>query len=354
MRHARLRLTIRRIRSASRARIRGRAIYITGVGAAALLAVTVLSASSAAPSAARPSAAAGKARQVAVTRHVGTAVQTVAVQAGGTTTSTVATAAAPLGRYVSLGDSYTAGPFIPVQTGTPAGCLRSNHNYPSLVVAADHPSSFQDISCSGAVTGDMAGSQSVTLGTNPPQFSALTPATSLVTLQIGGNDIGFINIVESCSELSFTNPFSAPCKAHYTSGGTDQLAAAVQQTAPKVAAVLQGIHQRSPSARVLVVGYPVILPNTGNGCWPVVPIAYGDVPYLRGVELELNQMLSSEAAGNGAEYVNTYTDSIGHDVCKAPGVKWVEGLVPTAAAAPFHPNALGEQAMAGQVEAAVG
>ena len=48
----------------------------------------------------------------------------------------------------------------------------------------------------------------------------------------------------------------------------------------------------SPSARVLVVGYPAIVPNSGDGCWPVVPFAYGDVPYLRGVELELNAMLA--------------------------------------------------------------
>jgi lysophospholipase L1-like esterase len=204
------------------------------------------------------------------------------------------------------------------------------------------------------VTGDMTGSQSVTLGTNPPQFSALTAGTTLVTLQIGGNDIGFINIVTTCAELSFTNPTGAPCKARYTSGGTDQLAQAINATAPKVAAALQGIHQRSPSARVLLVGYPDLLPNTGYGCWPVVPIAYGDVPYLRGVENELNQMLANEAGANGAAYVNTYTDSIGHDVCQVPGVKWVEGAVPTSPAAPFHPNALGEQAMATQVTAAVG
>ena len=350
MRHARLRWSLRWPRAAAAALARSRAKYIVTACAAALLGALLISASSA-PSPA-PLQAAAKAGHAGRTAQPARAGQ--AGQAGGTATSMALRSAAPEGRYVSLGDSYTAGPLIPVQTGTPAGCLRSNHNYPSLVTAAIHPSSFQDISCSGAVTGDMTGSQSVTLGTNPPEFSALTPATSLVTVQISGNDIGFINIVETCGELSFTNPTGAPCKARYTSGGTDQLAAAIQKTAPKVAAVLQGIHQRSPSAKVLLVGYPVILPNTGHGCWPVVPIAYGDVPYLRGVELELNQMLANEAAANAATYVNTYTDSIGHDVCQVPGVKWTEGLVPTAPAAPFHPNALGEQAMARQVLAALG
>jgi len=175
-----------------------------------------------------------------------------------------------------------------------------------------------------------------------------------VTVQIGGNDINFINIVIDCTALSFINPFGSPCKAHYTSGGTDQLAKAVAQTAPKVAAVLAGIHKRAPSARVLLVGYPAILPVSGQGCWPFVPIAHGDVYYLRGIELKLNQMLATEAAGNGATYVNTYTASTGHDVCQSPGRKWVEGRVPTSPAAPFHPNALGEKGMAKQVIAAVG
>jgi GDSL-like Lipase/Acylhydrolase family len=76
------------------------------------------------------------------------------------------------------------------------------------------------------------------------------------------------------------------------------------------------------------------------------------VPYLRGIELKLNRMLAAVAAANGATYVDTYTASIGHDACQAPDKKWVEGLVPTSVAAPFHPNALGEKGMAKQVIAA--
>jgi lysophospholipase L1-like esterase len=241
-----------------------------------------------------------------------------------------------------------------VQTGHPAGCLRSTHNYPTLTAAALGAASFTDASCQGAATPDMTHSQSVPLGTNPPQLNALKATTSLVTLQIGGNDINFINIVINCTTLSLTNPFGSPCKKHYTPGGTDQLAKAINQTAPKVAAVLKAIHQRAPHARVFVVGYPDILPNSGNGCWPLVPIAHGDVPYLRGVEQELNQMLAAQAKANNATYVNTYTGSIGHDVCQPPSKQWVEGLVPTAPAAPFHPDKAGEAAMAKQVAAAAG
>lgn len=256
--------------------------------------------------------------------------------------------------YVALGDSYTAGPLIPDQTGSPAGCLRSTDDYPADVASAIGAPAFTNVSCSGATTADMTQPQSVTLGMNPAQFGALGPSTTLVTVGIGGNDIGFYRIVKTCAEESLFNPFGSPCKDHYTSSGTDQLAQAIQRLAPKIGSMLRGIHARAPGARVFLVGYPAILPNSGNGCWPLVPVSFGDVPYLRSVELKLNAMLAGEAAANGATFVNTYTDSIGHDACQLPGTKWMEGLIPTSLAAPFHPNRLGEEHMADQVIAAVG
>ena len=51
--------------------------------------------------------------------------------------------------------------------------------------------------------------------------------------------------------------------------------------------------------------------------------------------------------------MDTYTPSTGHDACQRAGTKWVEGLIPTSAALPLHPNALGEQAMAREIEAAL-
>ncbi len=276
---------------------------------------------------------------------------------GGALLLAVATAnaamAAPPGKYVSLGDSYVSGPLIPSQVNL--GCLRSNQNYPSLVAAAEGVSGFTDESCGAATTDDMTQSQADgPITVNGPQLDGVTSDDAMVTLGIGGNDIGFISIIATCAGESLTNPFGSPCTTHYTSGGTDQLAAAINATAPKVGAVLQAIHQRAPHAKVLVVGYPDILPEYSNGCWPLEPIAYGDVSYLRATEKRLNSMLAGEAEANDAQYVDTYTSTIGHDVCQAPGTKWIEGLVPLAPAAPFHPNALGEAAMARALEAALG
>ena len=254
------------------------------------------------------------------------------------------------GRYVALGDSYTAGPLIPNQSLSPLGCLRSDQDYPAEVQRALGFASFADVSCSGADTGDMTAPQGVSPGPNPPQFDALTPATTVVTIGIGGNDIGFSSIIESCVTL---NPFATPCRDRYVVNGVDELAGRIQATAPKVAGVIQDIHQRAPGAAVFVVGYPTILPDTGFGCWPSLPIGWNDVAYLRATEKRLNAMLATQAAANGAVYVDTYGPSIGRDACRSSGTRWVEPLVPVNPAAPVHPNARGMDGIGAVVRASI-
>jgi hypothetical protein len=257
-------------------------------------------------------------------------------------------ASASAASYVSLGDSYAAGPFIPNPV-LPLGCLKSSHNYPHL--AAPSIGSLKDPSCSGAKTNDMTNPQNVEIdGPNPPQFNSLAASTEVVSVTIGGNDIGFSEIAQSC--ITF-NPFSSPCRDKYNSGGKDQIAERIAATAPKVAAVLQGIHGRSPGARVYVVNYPAIFPETGNGCWPQMPISFGDAPYLRAKQQQLNSMLATQAAGNGATLVNWYQASIGHDACKSSSVRWVEPLVPNNPAAPIHPNLHGMEGGAAVLVTAV-
>jgi lysophospholipase L1-like esterase len=259
-------------------------------------------------------------------------------------------AGASAANWAGLGDSYAAGPLIPNQQLNPLGCLRSDRNFAHLA-AASLGRSLADVSCSGAKTDDMTAPQDVTPGpANPPQFNALTTDTQIVTLQIGGNDIGFTSILQNCATA---NPFAHPCRDKYVVNGRDTLADKIAATAPKVAAVVQGIHARSPDARVFVVNYAAILPETGSGCWPQVPIGFTDVPYLRGVEKNLNAMLAQQAAANGARIVDDYTASIGRDACRSATTRWVEPLVPGNAAAPFHPNARGEAGIAAVVARAV-
>ncbi|MET9627112.1 SGNH/GDSL hydrolase family protein [Lentzea sp. NPDC006480] len=259
-----------------------------------------------------------------------------------------ATAAPKYRNYVSLGDSFVSGPFIPLQRLDPLSCFKSTQNYPSVLARRLGIANFTDISCGGAQTKDMAGVQSGIPGQSVPQFSALKPDTDLVTVSIGGNDIGFSDIILTCAGKSVLDPHGAPCKANYG----DSLAARVNATAAKVAAVLAGIKQRSPKAEVVVVGYLRILPPSG-GCWPIVPISQGDVPYLDNVQQQLNGMLGAQAKAAGATFVNPYDISLGRDTCAAPWDKWVEGIIPTSLAFPVHPNANGMAAVGKQVAAAL-
>jgi lysophospholipase L1-like esterase len=242
--------------------------------------------------------------------------------------------------YVSLGDSYTSGPGIPTQVD--ANCARSDHNYPSLAAAERRMSTFKDVSCGGATTEQMWKAQ----GTNPPQLNALKRDTDLVTVQIGGNDIGFSSIISTCAQLSSQDLAGDPCRRHFRSSGVDELTLRILDTAPKITRVLRAVHARAPHARVLVVGYPDLLPEDGSGCYPSVPFAAKDFPYLRDTGKRLNLMMRVVARLNGAEYVDTYGPTIGHDMCKAPEIRWVEPLRPASPAAPAHPNAKGEAAMA--------
>jgi lysophospholipase L1-like esterase len=251
--------------------------------------------------------------------------------------------------YVSLGDSYAAGPLIPNPL-LPLGCLKSSNNYAHLA-APGIGLSLKDPSCSGATTEDMTSPQDVDPdGPNPPQFDSLDAGTTVVSLTIGGNDIGFSDIALDCVTI---NPFSTPCKDKYNSGGKDVIAERIAATAPKVDAVLDGIAERSPSAEVFVVNYAAIFPETGFGCWPQMPIGFGDVPYLRSKQKQLNAMLATQAASNSATLVDWYGASIGHDACKGSSTRWVEPVVPTNPAAPIHPNKAGMQGAANVLVAAV-
>lgn len=239
--------------------------------------------------------------------------------------------------YVALGDSYTAGPLIPDQSLEPLGCLRSSKDYPRIAFASIKAAKISDVSCSGATTADLFAEQGVTPGpANPPQLDALSASSKVVTIGIGGNDIGFSNIVKNCVTL---DPFGAGCKGSYLTGGRDLLAEKIAATAPKIDRVLAEAKARAPKAAIFLVGYPTIIPETGSGCWPVVPIVGSDISYLRGVAKALNAMLAAQAAANGVHYVDTATSSIGHDMCSSS--KWVEAIIPTSSAAPVHPNAAG-------------
>jgi lysophospholipase L1-like esterase len=269
----------------------------------------------------------------------------------GLTGSALAAANVEPGAYVALGDSYTAAPLVlPTQPGSPGGCARSQKNYPSVVRAALGSRVFRDVSCSAATSEDMRRAQRIPGGANVPQFSALSADTTLVTIGIGGNDVGLVGAAAKCIGLGLLAPTGTACRSSFAQpGGGDALTDQIAAAAAKIAATLDAIHQRAPQARVLIVGYPAVAPGNGKGCYPLVPLSDDDIAYLDAQLRATNAMIADQAAAHDAEYVDTYDESAGHDACTLPPTRWFEGLIPTMPAFPVHPNVLGEASMARSV-----
>jgi lysophospholipase L1-like esterase len=258
--------------------------------------------------------------------------------------------AAKVRTYVALGDSYAAGPLVPMQK-QPWGCLTSTNNYAELL-AGRYGFELRDATCSGAQTKHMTEPQGVSPEPNTPQFDRLDAAVDLVTLQIGGNDIGFSGIAEACIQAAFEQ---VDCESKYVDDdGRDELRERIARTAPRIAAVLQGIRERSPDAQILVLGYPGIfrIGTEEAGC-PAMAVGETDAQYLRGIQVALNDMIAEQAALGGATYVDVYGPSEGKTACDLPVLRWVEPLVPVNAAAPIHPNLTGMIGMADEVVTAL-
>ncbi|WP_327069342.1 SGNH/GDSL hydrolase family protein [Kitasatospora sp. NBC_01302] len=278
--------------------------------------------------------------------------------------ATASRPAVPSGPYVAIGDSYTAGLKVDPAGGGVRGCSRSAANYPSLVAADLHlaPGRFTDVSCSSATTADLTAAQQVAGGSNPPQLDALSAATGLVTIGIGGNDAGFMKVMEHCAEqgvaaslLRAVDPKGAkdaPCRDSYTAAdGSDKLTGVIGTVGQNVAGVLGEVTRRAPHAKVYLVGYPALLPADPARCGSLLggAVTAGDLAFLAAQEQRLNAELKNRAEAAGAVFVDTYTPSLGHDMCSGQSTRWIEPPFPAAGRAPLHPNAAGQQGMAAAV-----
>lgn len=255
--------------------------------------------------------------------------------------------------YVALGDSYTAGPLVPIPTPGPLGCVRSSSNYPAFLASYLQVRTFADVSCSAARTEHLFVSQPGILpdglpeNQNAPQLLAVTEETDLVTLGIGGNDFGlFGEMIEQCAALAAEDPAAAtPCRDHFTTDGVDTKlrdAAAIQGN---VEEALAAIEERAPDATVVVVGYLHILPEEGTCA--AVPFAPGDYAWGTQVHQALNTSLSRAAEAYGATYVDMYAASVGRDACAAD--PWVNGEQIRPDAFSYHPFRSGMKGIADTV-----
>ncbi|TWP48162.1 SGNH/GDSL hydrolase family protein [Lentzea tibetensis] len=222
----------------------------------------------------------------------------------------VPTSVAP--EYVALGDSYASGVGA---GGTKGPCRRSDNAYPALY-AKGFPS-FTFAACTGATTADVVGTQS----------NSLTPATTLVTVTAGGNDLGFVDVMTTCT-LSGDKSCVKRVKRAETY---------IHAELPKALdATYAKIKQLAPNARLVVVGYPRLF-EPSTDCRALSPAKRTAVNAAADV---LNDATAKAAANAGATYVDVRAKFSGHGVCSAS--PWINGLVsPTSHS--YHPNKAGQQ-----------
>ena len=230
-------------------------------------------------------------------------------------------------RYVALGSSMAAGPGIPPRardSNFRAG--RSENNYPHLL-ARRLGYDLVDVTYSGATTADL-------LEGKRAQVDALDGSESLVTITVGGNDVGYVPLLMAGSLPRLLRPRSLFDQGERT--------AALDALPAKLTAVARAARTRSPEARVVFVDYLTLLPPEGS------PKGLSDdhVALGRRVAEGLARCTAQAAMAEGCELVRASRASRDHHPW-AP-IPWSNGpgLPIPGRPIPFHPNEVGMRAVA--------
>lgn len=251
--------------------------------------------------------------------------------------------------YVAMGSSYAAGPNIGQSADTPPNrCARSASNA-AHIFAQKAGLELKDVSCSGATTAHILGPWNDL----PAQVDALDADTRLVTVTIGGNDLGYMTAIGKlrCPALGETE------RARYFPNGCTPFAPLTQEAKAKLAAdmdrMIAIIHQRSPKARVLIVQYFSLMPATGN-C-PATGLSDDDVAQIRPIAATLSAITEASVRPYRAFARTVALDraSAEHGICGA--APWSNGGSPDLArkdGVNYHPNQAGMAAAAALIEAA--
>ncbi|OHU96078.1 SGNH/GDSL hydrolase family protein [Mycobacterium talmoniae] len=249
-----------------------------------------------------------------------------------------------MSRYVALGSSMAAGPGIrPGAAGAPFGSGRSARNYPHLV-AERLGLDLVDVTFSGATTAHLLTDRQ--RGARP-QLEALNGSERLVTITIGGNDVGYVPLLMAAC-LPRPARLLPRIGALLDRDARDQALAGVGESLRAVGAT---VRERAPQARVLFVDYLTLLPPDGA---PASPLSDTHAELGRHVAARLEEHTAAAAAATGCEIVPAGRASREHHAWSARpwtvGAAWPLPWRP----APFHPNAAGMRAVADLVTAQVG
>ncbi len=265
--------------------------------------------------------------------------------------------------YVALGDSFQSGEgAFSYEAGTDTDrnrCHRAESAYPWLLtqgLAAALELDFR--ACSGAVIEDVVGGQ----WNEGPQIDALGESTRLVTIGIGGNDLGFSSMLELCiSSNAITLPLPHIRSSCVTS--TEDLAQwALDEVSggdirSDMVELYRYIRAQAPNARIVVVTYPQFFDGGSNApeCLLRSGMSAGDQRWINSLVRAVDEYIEINALVAGLEVVDIRDAFDGHGLCG--GTPAINGLIPDAhnVAAPesFHPNELGHELIADALTAAI-
>jgi len=246
-------------------------------------------------------------------------------------------------RYVALGSSMAAGPGIrPRAAGAPCSAGRSARNYPHLV-AERLSLDLVDVTYCGATTAQVLADRQHGA---PPQIAALDGSETLVTVTIGGNDVGYIPLLIAASLPRAARRL--PLLGGRIGGLLDREARerALHDVSDSLCAVGRALRQRAPRARVFFVDYLTVLPPAGA---PAPPLSAADADLGRHVAATLERLTADAAAATGCEVVGAAAASRQHHAWSAQPwtVKPGRAGVPLPGRpAPLHPNGAGMRAVA--------
>lgn len=220
--------------------------------------------------------------------------------------------------YVALGDSYASGVGAGSYTSESGSCLRSTLAYSKLWANSHAPSSYRSVACSGAKTSDV----------NANQLSALSSATTLVSVTIGGNDVGFAKVMQDCV-LYGTDTCVSEVNAAENKART-QLPAWLDTT-------YNGIRGRAPNARVVVVDYPRFY----HDLWYCVGLSSTSRNKINEGADVLDGVISSAAARHGFQFADVRAAfANGHEICD--GSSWLHSIDWDNVVQSYHPTAAGQ------------
>ena len=245
------------------------------------------------------------------------AVAWPALAVAASASAAVPAATKPAVRYVALGDSYSSGLGAGDYSG--GSCERSAKAYPALWAAAHDPMSYVSRACSNATT------SSVITG----QLSALSRATTLVTLTIGGNDAGFVHVMTTCVLLPTSFCVSAIKGAE----------AKIRSSLPgELDRVLAAISARAPDARVVVLGYPV--PYDLSRSSSCLGLSTTDRTDLNQAANHLDGQIRAAARRHGDVFADVRRAFAGHEICDAH--RWLNSVDWLDIGVSYHPTATGQ------------